>query len=67
MTGLDITPRLLDLARERASEAGAEIEFVEGDAQDLPFEDESFDAAISVFGSMFAPDQPRPRPSWRGS
>lgn len=56
VTALDITPRLLDIARERAGEAGAEIEFAEGDAQDLPFEDGSFDAAISVFGSMFAPD-----------
>ena len=56
VTALDITPRLLDFARERAAEAGAEIEFVEGDAQDLPFEDGSFDAAVSVFGSMFAPD-----------
>lgn len=56
VTGLDITPRLLDIARERAAEAGAEIEFVEGDAQDLPFEDASFDAVISIFGSMFAPD-----------
>lgn len=59
VTGLDLTPRLLDIARERASEAGAEIEFVEGDAQDLPFEDSSFDAAVSVFGSMFAPDHAR--------
>jgi SAM-dependent methyltransferase len=56
VTGLDLTPRLLDIARERAAEAGAEVEWVEGDAQDLPFEDASFDAAVSIFGSMFAPD-----------
>ncbi len=56
VTGLDLTPRLLDIARERATEAGAEIEWVEGDAQDLPFDDASFDAAVSIFGSMFAPD-----------
>ena len=59
VTALDITPRLLDVARERASEAGAQVEFVEGDAQDLPTEDESYDAAISVFGAMFAPDHKR--------
>ncbi len=58
VTGVDITPRLLDVARERAAESGLEIEFVEGDAQELPFEDESFDRVISVFGVIFAPDQP---------
>jgi SAM-dependent methyltransferase len=57
VTGLDLTPRLLDIARERAAEAGVEVEWVEGDAEELPFEDASFDAVISVFGAMFAPDQ----------
>jgi SAM-dependent methyltransferase len=57
VTGLDLTPRLLDIARERAAHAGVEVEWVEGDAEDLPFEDGTFDAVISVFGSMFAPDQ----------
>ena len=56
VTGLDLTPKLLEQARERASEEGVEIEFIEGDAEDLSFEDETFDAVTSVFGSMFAPD-----------
>lgn len=56
VTGLDLTPQLFEVARERAAEAGAEVEWVEGDAQDLPFEDGSFDAVISLFGAMFAPD-----------
>lgn len=58
-TGLDLTPKLLEIARARALEAGAEINFVEGDAEDLPFGDGSFDRVSSVFGTMFAPDQQR--------
>lgn len=55
--GLDYVPELLQRARERATAEGFEIEFVEGDAQDLPFEDGSFDVVVSTFGAMFAPDQ----------
>ena len=55
--GLDYVPALLDRARERAAAEGYYIEFVEGDAQALPFEDASFDYVISTFGAMFAPDQ----------
>ena len=57
VTGLDLTPKLLDVARERAGEAGVEITFVEGDAEELPFDDESFDRVTSCFGVMFAPRQ----------
>lgn len=56
VTGLDITPELLDKARARAEESGVEVRWVEGDAQGLPFDEESFDVVISVFGCMFAPD-----------
>jgi SAM-dependent methyltransferase len=56
VTGLDLTPSLLEAGRRLADEAGVEIEWVEGDAEQLPFEDESFDAVVSVFGCMFAPD-----------
>jgi ubiquinone/menaquinone biosynthesis C-methylase UbiE len=59
VTGLDLTPELLEAGRAGAAETGVEIEWVEGDAENLPFEDESFDVVISVFGSMFAPDQKR--------
>ena len=45
--GLDYVPALLERGRERAAAEGYEIEFVEGDAQDLPFEDASFDYVIS--------------------
>ena len=55
--GLDYVPALLERGRERAAAEGYEVEFVEGDAQNLPFEDASFDYVISTFGAMFAPDQ----------
>lgn len=57
--GVDYVPELLDKARERATAEGLEIEFQVGDAEDLPVADASFDAALSVFGVMFAPDQQR--------
>jgi SAM-dependent methyltransferase len=59
VVGLDVTPELFERARDRADEAGVEVEWIEGDAQDLPFEDASFDRVISTFGAMFAPDHAR--------
>jgi SAM-dependent methyltransferase len=56
VTGLDLTPELLQAARRRAQEEGLEIEFVEGDAEALPFAEDSFDRVSSSFGVMFAPD-----------
>jgi SAM-dependent methyltransferase len=55
VTGADITTELFDAARARAAQAGVEVDWVEGDAADLPFEDSSFDRVLSVFGCMFAP------------
>ena len=57
VTGVDYVPALLDRARRRAEAEGLPVEFVEGDAEALPFPDASFDVVSSVFGSMFAPDQ----------
>src|SRR5919106_6716605 len=59
VTGLDFAPGLLEIARERAADAMVEIEFVEGDAQELPFGDASFDRVLSTFGHMFAPNHRR--------
>jgi ubiquinone/menaquinone biosynthesis C-methylase UbiE len=59
VTGLDFAPALLEIARERSADAMVEIDFVEGDAQELPFEDARFDRVVSVFGHMFAPDHER--------
>ena len=57
--GADFVPALLERGRERAAAERLEVEFVEADAQDLPFADASFDVAMSIFGAMFAPDQER--------
>jgi len=59
VVGVDVTPELFEHARRRAVAAGVEVEWVEGDAQDLPFPDASFDRVISTFGAMFAPDHSR--------
>jgi SAM-dependent methyltransferase len=57
--GIDYVPALLERGRERAAAEGLSVEFLEGDAEALPFADDSFDAVISVFGTMFAPDHAR--------
>ncbi len=57
--GSDFVPALLERGRERAAAEQLDVEFVEADAQDLPFEDASFDVVMSIFGAMFAPDQER--------
>lgn len=59
VTGLDAAPRLIEVARERAAASGADISFVVGDAQSLPFEDASFEVVLSVFGIIFADDSAR--------
>jgi len=56
VTGIDITSELLDLAAEESKIAQVNgVTWKEGDAQNLPFEDESFDVVLSTFGHMFAP------------
>jgi SAM-dependent methyltransferase len=59
VTALDPTPELFEGGRARAAEAGVEIEWVVGDAMDLPYDDGSFDVVTSNFGAMFAPDHKR--------
>lgn len=60
VTGVDLTPELLAVARKKANDDGLEdIDFREGDAEALPFVDASFDAVVSTCGHMFAPDQPK--------
>ncbi len=54
VTGLDGAQRLIEVARSRAAADGLEASFVVGDAQDLKFDDGSFDVVLSVFGVIFA-------------
>jgi SAM-dependent methyltransferase len=53
--GADLTPALLERARENAQIAGVEIDWREADVEALPFDDEKFDVVLSQFGHMFAP------------
>lgn len=59
VTGIDFVPALLERGRERAAVERLPVTFLEGDAERLPFPDDSFDAVLSTFGVMFAPDQER--------
>ena len=55
VTASDLTPELLDAGRARAESEGVELEWVEADAENLPFEDASYDVVMSSIGAMFAP------------
>jgi SAM-dependent methyltransferase len=55
VTGLDLTPELLERARENAAIAKVSIDFHEGDVEKLRFDDNEFDVVLSQYGHMFAP------------
>lgn len=55
VTGMDLTPALLSRAKENAELAAVSVEFQEGDVEDLPLADASFDFVLSQFGHMFGP------------
>ena len=55
VTGVDIATNLIEQARARAKSEGLTIQFDEGDAESLPYDDASFDVVVSMFGAMFAP------------
>ena len=55
VTASDLTPELLEAGRSRPEAEGLTMEWVEADAEKLPFEDESFDVVMSSIGAMFAP------------
>jgi SAM-dependent methyltransferase len=55
VTGIDIAANSIAQARARARAEGLDVRFDEGDAEDLPYEDASFDLVVSLIGAMFAP------------
>lgn len=59
VTGTDYVPALLEKGRQRTAVEGLEVDFREGDAEELPFPNSSFDVVLSSVGAMFAPDQER--------
>ena len=59
VSGLDLIDKLVERARVRAQSEGFDIDFIVGNAEQLPFADATFDYVVSSFGVMFAPDQQR--------
>lgn len=57
--GVDYVPALLERGRIRADAEMLDVDFRQGDAENLPFADDSFDAVLSIYGVMFAPDHAR--------
>jgi SAM-dependent methyltransferase len=55
VTASDLTPQMVELGRARSAALGTQIQWIEGDAEQLPFSDAGFDLVASVFGAMFAP------------
>lgn len=55
VTGIDIAPNLIEQAIERAKAEAITAKFEVGDAEALPYPDESFDVVMTMFGAMFAP------------
>jgi SAM-dependent methyltransferase len=56
VTGVDLAPVLIERAKELAAEQGVDVRFDVGDAEELPYGDDSFDVVSSTCGVMFAPD-----------
>lgn len=57
VTSTDYVESLLDKARARTEVEGMDVTFQQADVENLPFADGTFDATISTFGCMFAPNQ----------
>jgi SAM-dependent methyltransferase len=59
LTAIDLSPQMLDRARERAEELGRAARFLEGDAQELAFPDRTFDTVLCTLAMCSVPDQRR--------
>lgn len=59
LTGIDASPGMLALARERSAALGREIDLWEADAEALPFADASFDTVMGTFALCAIPDERR--------
>jgi len=59
LTGIDLSPGMLEIARKRAADLGRDVDLREGDAHNLPFPDGSFDAVICTLSLCNIPDVER--------
>jgi ubiquinone/menaquinone biosynthesis C-methylase UbiE len=59
LTGIDLSPEMLAIARKRAADLGREVDLREGDAHELPFGDESFDSVVCTYSLCNIPDTER--------
>jgi len=55
ITGIDIADNLIEAAKQRAADAGLNIRFEQGDAEAMPYDDNTFDLVMTMYGAMFAP------------
>jgi len=58
LTGVELSPKMLEIAQRRAREIGLEADLRAGDAQDLPFRGASFDTVVCTLGLCTIPDDP---------
>ena len=56
VVGMDLAPALIETAKERAGEEGVDVDFELGDAEEMRYDDATFDGVTSTLGVMFAPD-----------
>jgi ubiquinone/menaquinone biosynthesis C-methylase UbiE len=56
VTGVDLSPEMLDIARKRAADLDREVDLLEGDAHRLAFDDEAFDTVVCTFSLCNIPD-----------
>ena len=56
LTGIELSPQMLAIARQRAEQLGRDVDLRIGDAQALELEDQSFDTVIITFGLCTIPD-----------
>jgi len=59
LTGIELSPKMLDIAHRRARELGREVDLLVGDAQDLSFPDASFDTVVATLALCTIPDDRR--------
>lgn len=56
LTGIDLSPAMLSIARQRATDLGRDVELRQGDAEHLPFDDDSFDSVVCAISLCSIPD-----------